>query len=290
MQEKLLNTKYPFLCVQTFGKQNNPAIILIAGAAGQGILWPTEFCLKLSQEGHFVIRYDNRDTGKSSGIDFETSPYSLQNMAEDVISILDQLSIKQAHIVGMSMGGYIAQILAYYYPSRILSICLFMTTINSSALRGMRKLCNLPGQDPSAVEAIAKIYQVPRSEAEDKVRALVEVWRIFNGNKCPFPYEEMYELASLSYQRATTKNAVRNHRMAVLNSQADRRFCLENMPFPVLIMHGENDPIIKIEHAYYTNQHVIGSKLYVIKNLGHLFSSHFTEQISDIVLGFIHFH
>lgn len=286
MQEFILSKKSPELCIQTFGTSNHPCIILIAGAAGQGILWNEKLCLNLVNAGYFVIRFDNRDTGKSTSFIYEESPYNLKDMAEDVISILDQLNIYKAHIVGLSMGGYIAQFLAKYFPERIIDLCFIMTTINSLALRGIRNLSNLPGQDVYIVNQIAKLYQTSRFTMEDRIKSLTEIWKLFNGTASQFPYDEFYALAEESYARAKSKNAVKNHRLAILNSEANRTEWFQDLKIPLLIIHGKADPIIHIQHAYYTQKHIPHSKLLVIEKMGHILSSLFVEQISDQLLEF----
>lgn len=273
------------LYVQTFGDAKNPAVVLIVGAAGQAILWPQKFCEDLALEGYFVIRYDHRDTGLSSGIDFEVNPYNIQDMADDVIGILDHFKIGQAHIIGMSMGGYIAQNLAIYYPNRIITITLFMTTINSMAMRGVRGIDNLPGQDHNVAREFAKLYQIPRITLEDKLNTLMKTWELFNGAMAKFSYDEWRPIAEESYKRAKTKNAVRNHRLAVLNSPADRTQILKETALPpILIIHGQADPIIQASHALYAHKHLPQSKLIIIKEMGHLFSSLFIDQVLDVVL------
>ncbi len=283
MEELLLTANYPELCIQTFGKKTDPSVILISGAAGQGILWLTSLCEKLAKEGYFVIRYDNRDTGKSSSYNFDTNPYDLKALAEDVISIMDQVNIDKTHIVGKSMGGYIAQMLSHYFEERILSLSLIMTTINSMSLRGARKISGLPGQNPDVVHKIAQLYQIPRTNIEERIKSLTEIWQLFNGEACNFPYDEWHQLAKESYSRAKSKNAVRNHRLAILSSPGDRRKFISSQ-IPITIIHGSDDPIIKVEHAYYAKEHIFNAKLFIIKNMGHILSSLFIEEIGDILL------
>lgn len=268
------------LFVQTFGEAKNPAVVLIAGAAGQAILWDRNFCENLAKQEYFVIRYDHRDTGLSSGIDFEQNPYNIKILAEDVIAILDHFLISKAHVIGMSMGGYIAQKLAIYYPERLLTLTFLMTTINSLVMRGIRGIDNLPGQNLEVVKKLAAMYQVPRLTLEDRVKVLTHTWQLFNGEKADFPYDEFYVLAEESYKRAKTKNAVKNHRLAVLNSPADRSKKLENLSLPpTLIIHGEEDPIIQVAHAYYSHKKLPQSKLLIIEKMGHLLTSLFIDQI-----------
>jgi pimeloyl-ACP methyl ester carboxylesterase len=284
MQESLLTNNNLELCIQTFGVNTNPAIILISGAAGQAILWNQTLCQNLAKAGYFVIRFDNRDTGKSISFDFDQDPYNLINMAEDITFILDQLNIEKAHIVGMSMGGYIAQLLAIHFPHRIITLNLIMTTINSLALRGIRNVSNLPAQNLEIVQKIAQIYQIPRSNLADRIKSLTDIWELFNGSASHFPYDELYHLAKESYTRAKSKNAVRNHRLAILNSEADRTKHLNGLDLPTLIIHGEADPIIGIKHAHYAKEKLPQSKLLVIKKMGHILSSLFIDQVEDALL------
>ncbi|MCT4635810.1 MAG: alpha/beta fold hydrolase [Rickettsiales bacterium] len=275
------------LCVHSFGIKTNPAVVLISGSAGQAILWDKTFCENIAKAGYFVIRFDNRDTGLSSGINFQENPYNLKDLAGDVIGILDHFKIEKAHIVGMSMGGYIAQKLAIYYPNKILSMTLFMTTINSSVMRGIRGMDNLPGQSLDIVKKLSEIYQTPRITLNDRIKVLIETWKLFNGTESPFPYDEWRELAEESYKRAKTKNAVRNHRAAVLNSPSDRGKILKEIDLPpTLILHGKADPIIQIAHAYYGHKLLPQSELVIIDKMGHLLTSVFTAQVEDALLKF----
>lgn len=284
MQESLIQSHGLELCIQTFGLKEDPCIILISGAAGQSILWNQILCQNLAKAGYFVIRFDNRDTGKSSGIIFDESPYKLYDMAGDVISILDKLNISKAHIVGMSMGGYIAQLLAIYFSNKIITLTFIMTTINSLSLRGIRNINNLPGQNIEIVQKIAQMYQTPRLNNNDRVKSLTDIWALFNGSKANFPYDELYNLAQESYARARSKNAVKNHRLAILSSEADRTEALKDLKIPTLVIHGEADPIIHIDHAHYIKAKLPQTNLLIIKKMGHILSSLFIDQVEDELL------
>ena len=285
MQEIFVSNVDLELCVQAFGESKNPAVVLITGAAGQAILWNKILCENLAKAGYFIIRFDHRDTGVSSGLEFDKTPYNLKDMAGDVLAILDHFHIQKAHIVGMSMGGYIAQKLAIYYPERILTLTFLMTTINSLAMRGIRGTHNLPGQDLGVVKQLNLVYQTPRFTLEDRIKSLTDTWQLFNGIASEFPYDEWYTLAEESYKRAKTKSAVRNHRLAVLNSPADRTQALKNIDLPpTLIIHGEADPIIQVAHAHYTHEHLPQTKLLIIEKMGHILSSIFIEQVEAALL------
>ena len=107
-EQKVVQTNGLEFWTESFGKKENPALLLIMGSGSQGIQWPQKFCEQLANKGYFVIRYDHRDVGLSSTIDYQKTPYTLLDMGKDAISILDSYGIKKAHIVGFSMGGPIA--------------------------------------------------------------------------------------------------------------------------------------------------------------------------------------
>ncbi len=127
MREKIVKTNEIELSTQSFGESNSPAILLIAGATVSMLYWDTEFCQRLAEKGFFVIRYDNRDVGKSTFYEQGTTPYDIVNLTDDAISILDDYKLDKVHLVGMSLGGLISQIAAIKYPNRVKSITLIST-------------------------------------------------------------------------------------------------------------------------------------------------------------------
>jgi pimeloyl-ACP methyl ester carboxylesterase len=127
MKENVVKTNEIELFTQSFGNNDNPAILLIAGATVSMLYWDKEFCQKLADKGLFVIRYDNRDVGKSTFYEPGTTPYDITNLTDDAITILDDYKIDKAHLVGMSLGGLISQIAAIKYPNRIKSLTLMST-------------------------------------------------------------------------------------------------------------------------------------------------------------------
>ncbi len=116
------------LCYETFGNKTCPTIFLLMGNSTQGIMWDDDFCQKLAKSNYFIVRFDYRDTGLSSCINFDKNPYDLTDLTQDVLGLMDTLEIKQSHFVGLSMGGAIAQLLAIHHPSRVLTVTLLMTS------------------------------------------------------------------------------------------------------------------------------------------------------------------
>lgn len=127
MKERIIQTGKVRLCTENFGKRNDPSILLVAGATVSMLYWDAEFCQKLADKGFFVIRYDNRDVGKSTYYEPGTTPYDIVDMTNDAISILDDYKIDKAHFVGMSLGGLISQIVSIKYSDRVASLTLMST-------------------------------------------------------------------------------------------------------------------------------------------------------------------
>ncbi|PIE37184.1 MAG: alpha/beta hydrolase, partial [Gammaproteobacteria bacterium] len=113
---------------ESFGDKSNPALLLIMGAMNQSVFWPKEFCEELAKSGYYVIRYDHRDTGKSDGIDYQKNPYDLTVMKNDALSVLNAHHTKEATVVGLSMGGYISQLLAVENPEKVSRLVLISTS------------------------------------------------------------------------------------------------------------------------------------------------------------------
>jgi len=122
------------LWYQTFGLPNNPPFILLMGNGAQGIFWPDLFCQKLAERNYYVVRFDYRDTGLSSHFDFDKHPYDFLDIAKDILGFLNALKLEKTHFVGLSMGGFIAQLLAIHYPEHVLSVVSMMSTSDYSSL------------------------------------------------------------------------------------------------------------------------------------------------------------
>ena len=172
----------------TFGNENNPAVLLIMGNSCDAIMWPDIFCQSLAKRNYYVIRFDQRDTGLSSWIDFIEDPYTLMDMVDDAIGLLDALKIQKTHIVGYSTGGLIAQLLTVHFSQRVLSLILMMSsidlTIKNDAFRG-KDMSNskLPPPKKEFIQAILQLNAVQTSSLPEKIKQVVENFRLANGSK-----------------------------------------------------------------------------------------------------------
>lgn len=273
---------------ETFGDKNNPAIMLIMGSGGQGLLWPQQFCESLASKGFFVIRFDNRDTGLSSTIDYAKTPYNLQDMAKDNIAILDSYNIQKAHVLGASMGGSIAMIMGANYPDRVESLILMATSPDMSicfnAFQG--KPANpgstLSSPTPAVLEGAKKMLNPPQT-LNEKVEMFVEAAKL-NAGTLPIDETLCRQLALQSFVRMKNPMGVSNHFMAAESSYDLVTKAIANIKQPTLVLHGDSDPVFPIDHAKALNKAIPSSKLKVVPGMGHgaLNISLFEPMIQDI--------
>lgn len=277
---------------ESIGDTKNQAILLIMGAMNQGIFWYDSFCKKLSKSGFFVIRYDHRDTGFSSVIDFKNRPYDLNNLTEDIIKILDGYGISKANIVGISMGGYIGQLFAVNYKDRIKTLTLISTTADHrpymDATNGnFNNKYDLPYPDKKFLDYIEKSKnKLPQNDEEFR-NYQIAGWKIMFGQELNnADLNELLKLIDLSNKRNKDNFSPFNHGLAVSNSK-DRIEIIKKITVPTLILHGENDLCFPLEHGKFLNSCIPNSKLEIIKNMGHMFSLNESKKISALITNFI---
>ena len=149
MTVRLLSVGEVDLCVETFGSPSDPTILLIHGACASMLWWPQAFCAALADRGRHVVRYDNRDTGRSTHYPPGRPPYSLRDLADDAVGLLDALAVPDAHVVGRSMGGGVAMVAALDHPERVATLTLVGTTTGADDLPPMSPARSCPGRPPT---------------------------------------------------------------------------------------------------------------------------------------------
>ncbi len=273
---------------ESFGSKENSPIILIMGSGGQGILWPTEFCEELAQHDYFVIRYDNRDTGLSTSFNFETHPYTLLDMTNDVVSIMDYYHLQNAHVVGGSMGGNIAMLLGAHFPERVRSLTLMVTTTDMrpalDAFQGIASNHTLPAPEPRVLNAVKEsVNNIPES-MEEKVQLFIRNAKVNSGS---IPTDEVLcrELALLVFQRMKNPEGTNNHLKATMASYDLYAAALSQITAPTHIIHGAEDPIFPLAHGKAIQAAIRGSTLFVMPGLGHSFANKqfFQPTIMNII-------
>lgn len=276
------------LWAEAIGNPHHPAVLLIAGAGAQGIYWPNYFCEKLVEAGLYVIRYDHRDTGLSSTVDYALRPYSLEHMADDALAVLDGFSLQCAHIVGTSMGGYIAQSLAIDYPERVKTLSSLMSTAAQSVFMSayFQKEpgdVDLPGPSQELLDFLHSLHANKFQSVEDRALYLTELWKILNGNKAEFDFEEVCQWHQLAILRAHSQTASFQHNFAC-EASLDRVDRLHRITAPTLVVHGQQDPALPLPHGMATAKGIGAAELVIVPELGHLLTRFVAHRIASLVI------
>ena len=229
------------VATEAFGEECDPAILMIMGATASMLWWPDELCEALAAAGRYVIRYDNRDTGRTTTQPPGLPLYTIDDMADDALAILDGYAIESAHLVGMSLGGMIAQLVALKQPQRVLSL----TLVSSSAFDEDDP--DLPPIDPALLDHFGTLGELDWSDREAVIGFHVETWRISAGATADFDEARARDLAGREYDRASNPRSAMNH--AMLGGGEAWRGRLSEIAAPALVVHGRGDPVLSFEHG-----------------------------------------
>jgi pimeloyl-ACP methyl ester carboxylesterase len=263
------------LAYETFGRPGDPALLLVMGLGAQLIAWPDAFCQALAGRGRYVIRYDNRDCGLSTGFDdhpvdlesfvaavgagdFERArtmaPYSLLDLARDGIGLLTALGIERAHVVGSSMGGAIAQTMAIAFPDRVLSLTSMMSTTGEPEV----------GRSTPAAQ---EVLFAPRPADRAGYVASAERELVWASRRYP-DADGLRDLAARGYDRAYRPSGIARQIAAMVlgGSRADG---LRSLRMPALVIHGEDDTLIDPSGGRRTAELIPGARLLLVPDMGH---------------------
>jgi pimeloyl-ACP methyl ester carboxylesterase len=263
------------LWVDDSGRPNGTPVLLIMGANASGLGWPEELTERL-REQHRVIRYDHRDTGRSTWA-FDEHPYGLTDLAEDAIAVLDALDIDRAHVVGMSMGGILVQLLLLDHSDRLRSATLFSTT----AIYVGPDAPELPGPDPRLLELWQHLADPRDLEAELDWR--VEHWRLLNGDVLDFDEGEFRALELRQIEHAGRPDNPAAHARAD-QSGLDRGAGLAKVTVPTLVVEAPEDPINPPPHASHLANVIGGAQLVTIPGMGHALGRPVIGPLTDAIL------
>ncbi|MGA5358405.1 alpha/beta fold hydrolase [Streptomyces purpurascens] len=257
------------LWVEDRGATDLPPLLMIMGAQASGLGWPDELVDKLATR-HHVIRYDHRDTGRSTW-SFDQRPYPLTELAQDAVTVLDRLGIEQAHVVGMSLGGMLTQLLIADHPDRLLSATLIGTSALSTTPYvhpdGTRTSPeDLPGIAPQLLEMWARPVEDHGLEAELERRT--EHWRALGGNQLPFDaeYARALELKIIEH---TGHYATSTAHARADTSGMDRTEQLAQTSVPTLVISAPAEPVTPPPHAHHLAQAIRGARIIDIPGMGH---------------------
>lgn len=276
MNEKMIHINGIDICTESFGDSTHPAVLLIMGATASMIWWDEEFCKRLADKGRFVIRYDNRDVGRSHTYEPGTCPYTVEDMVEDAVGVLDAYHIEQAHLVGMSLGGLIAQIVALRYPQRVETLTLMMTGMVGPGNR------EFPPMDERILDYHAEGAKVDWSDEQAVAHYMVDGGRLLSGSKHIFDEKKAYKLAINEIKRANNLRSMFNH--ALLKSNASYDGKLKEIHVPALIIHGTEDTIWPYEHGLALEDEITNSVLLTLEGTGHEFHYDDWDTIIDAMI------
>jgi len=249
------------LATQTFGARTDLPLVLAMGATASMLWWPEQLCEGLAARGYYVIRYDHRDTGQSTTTAPGKPTYSVEDMAADLIAIMDGLGLESAHVVGMSLGGLIGQIAALTWPNRIRSL----TLIGAEPLGWTGP--ELPGIAPEFLEHFASFSTLDWSDRDRVTAFMREIARMSAGGGQRFDAAHERKRIEAEIDRAADIRSAFNHGMVGLQSDWMGRAADINQP--VLVLHGSDDPILPLQNGEALALIIRGSRLVILEGIGH---------------------
>jgi pimeloyl-ACP methyl ester carboxylesterase len=271
------------IAYETFGDPGGRPLLLVMGLATQMLAWHEDFCRELVGRGFFVVRFDNRDVGLSThlhdapppdvmaafGGDTSSASYRLEDLADDAVALLDVLGIEAAHVVGASMGGMIAQMLAVTHPSRILSLTSIMSTPS-------------PSIGSSTQEAMAVLLAAPAGNREEAVERARQTYRVIGSPGYPLDERWLGQIAGEAYDRGYDPVGVARQLLAI-HASGDRTPRLREVRVPTLVVHGRNDPLVQVAGGQATAEAVPDAELLVLDGMGHNLPRELWPQIVDAI-------
>ncbi|MFL6676057.1 MAG: alpha/beta fold hydrolase [Massilia sp.] len=278
------------IAFDTAGDPKAVPVLLVHGLGMQLTAWPDEFVEGLVDLGFYVIRFDNRDCGLSTKFERAGTPnltlaglksrvgwplrppYKLDDMAEDALGVLSALGVARAHVVGVSMGGMIAQILAARHPARVLSLTSMMS---SSGRRG------LPGPNPDLLRALTRQLANP-TDADSAIDQMVAALRAIGSPTYPTPDKQLRRRVARSLRRSSCGGGARRQWLAVMGS-GDRTELLKSITVPTLVIHGAADPLVPPACGIDTASSVPGARLEIIEGMGHDLPAQLLERLIALI-------
>jgi pimeloyl-ACP methyl ester carboxylesterase len=258
------------LAYETFGDPADPTVLLVMGLGVQMLGWDEAFCAQLAERGFHVVRFDNRDCGLSTHMhdaphpdvlaamrgDFSCATYTLADMADDTAGLIAALGLADAHVVGVSMGGMIAQMLAIRHPERVRSMTLVMTTTGR------------PGVGGSTPEALQTLLAAPPTDREAIAERAVSNAAVVGSPAYPQDPEVLRERARRAYDRSYDPRGVGRQLVGIL-ATGDRTAALAGLDVPTVVVHGAADPLVDASGGQALAEVIPGAELDVVDGMGH---------------------
>jgi len=268
---------------ESFGDPEATPLLLVMGLSYQMIEWDDAFCTLIALRGFRVTRFDNRDSGLSSKLDnlgppdvvglmtrTVAPPYSLDDMASDAVGVLDALGVSAAHVVGASMGGMIAQLIAINHPERVLSLTSIMSTVGG------------PHVVPAKPAVTAMLVAPPGTTRDERVEQSFSNRRLIFGTGMPFDAERARQKAERAVDRSfSPEGAIRQ--LAAIVTAPDRTAALGRLTLPTLVIHGDHDPLVPPENGRQTAAALPNTRLMMIPGMGHALPEQVWPEVIDAI-------
>jgi pimeloyl-ACP methyl ester carboxylesterase len=277
MTEKIIASDGVEICTESFGEPGDPAVLMIMGQMASMLWWPAAFCERLALGGRFVIRYDNRDTGRSTSYEPRKATYTADDVAGDAVAVLDGYDIKRAHLVGMSLGGAIAQLVAIEHPARVASVTAISTTKVGATDP------SLPEPDAGYMEHAAAFEDLDWSDTEALREMIVRDARHLAGSRHPFDEAAVRELVTRDLARAQNPQSLVNHGMLSGGGEPEEDR-LGEIAAPFLVIHGSADPLLPLPHGVALAKAVGEAPLVTLEGGGHEINEGDWDQILGAIL------
>ncbi|AJE84860.1 alpha/beta hydrolase [Streptomyces albus] len=271
---------------ETFGAPGDPALLLVAGLGQQLLAYPAEFCRMLAGAGFHVVRYDNRDSGLSSGTpedvpppdwqaivsnDYSSASYTVPDLAKDAAALLTALGIGSAHLVGVSMGGMIVQQLAILRPDLVRSLTSVMSTTGERAV-------GRPSPEASAI-----LFAPQQRTRQAALTQMVRSLQVLASPEYPTPEEELYAYVAAAHDRAHRPLGTARQLAAVMCSP-DRTAELARLDVPALVVHGSDDCLIDPSGGRATAAAIPGARLLTVPGMGHDLPRQLWRRLADEII------
>jgi pimeloyl-ACP methyl ester carboxylesterase len=255
---------------ESLGDDSAEVVLLVNGLGAQMTRWPG-LSEALAARGYRVVRFDNRDVGRST---WPQTPYTLSDMAADAIAVLDAANVRRAHVAGVSLGGMIAQRMAIDFPDRVLS----MTSIMSATGADLGPLST-----PEVSASLARPLPDPRADLEGYLAHSVERARAIGSRLNAFTDEEIRERDRSAFERGYNPAGLARQREAIA-ADGDRTQALGRLEIPVVVLHGEDDPLVAVRAGRATAEAIPGAELRIVPGLGHDVPPGFYNEFVDAIV------
>ena len=243
------------LCFDAFGEPESPTMLLIMGLGFQLVHWPEDLCRQLAAEGFRVVRFDNRDAGRSTHL--PGGRYTLEDMADDAVGLLDALDVGSAHVVGAALGGLVAQTMAIRHPARVRSLASLMSTT------GRR------GAGRTSLRVLRHLLARPPRTREEAIERRVRVFSTIGSTGFAQDHDELRRVTALAFERDPAAREGRRRQHRAVRTAADRTEALGMVTVPTVVVHGTEDRMCHPSGGRATAEAVPGARLELVTGMGH---------------------